>query len=72
MDLATTNLLLTGIVVLLLVITFIIIFVGLHFFKLIEEMRTTIKTVDNDYNNLRNNLLGVFKNAFSLLNLFKK
>ncbi len=72
MDLATTNLLLTGIFVLLLVITFMMILIGLHLFRFIEEMRKTVKIVDDDYNNLKNNLLGVFKNAFSILSLFKK
>jgi uncharacterized protein YoxC len=72
MDLTTTNLLLTGILVLLTILTFVVIFVGFHFFRLIEEMRKTINTVDNDYNNLKNNVVGVLKNTFSLLNLFKK
>jgi hypothetical protein len=72
MDLTTTNLLLTGILVLLAILTFVVIFVGFHFFRLIEEMRKTINTVDNDYNNLKNNFLGIFKNAFSIISLFKK
>lgn len=72
MDLTTTNLLLTGILVLLTILTFVVIFVGFHFFKLVEEMRKTINTVDNDYNNLKSNVMGVLKNTFSIINLFKK
>jgi len=72
MDLSTTNLILTGIFVLLTVLTFVVIFIGFHFFKLIEEARKTIDTIDSDYNDLKKNTFGIVKNTLSILNLFKK
>jgi len=72
MDLTTTNLILTGILVLLTILTFVIIFIGFHFFKLIEEARKSLHTIDTDYTNIKNNTLGIIKNTLSIINLFKK